>query len=137
MNDRQLPGDQQLIEERILRRIPLETLLLSLIIACLSFLVFSPQTGLFILAGGAVSSASFLWLKGAISHFLGQDRRKAIKSGLTLYLFRFILLIALFSIIIFLFTRMILAFVAGFSTIIIVFFVEAVRATALLKQWKG
>lgn len=137
MNDRQLPGDQQLIEERMLRRIPLETLLASLIIAGLSLFVFSPQTGLFILAGGAVSAVSFLWLKGAISRFLGQDRRKAIKSGLTLYLFRFILLIALFSIIIFLFTRMILAFVAGFSTIIFVFFVEAVRAIVQMRQWKG
>lgn len=124
-------------EERILRRIPLEILGFSLAVACVSLFLFSPRTGLFVLAGGAFSAASFLWLKQAISRFLGQDKKKAIKSGILIYFIRLVLIIGVFSIIILLFPRMILAFVAGFSTIILTFFIEAVMAISEMKQWKS
>jgi len=137
MNDRQAHEGQRFVEERILRRIPLEILGFSLVIACAGLLLFSSRTSLFILAGGAVSAASFLWLKKTISQFLGQDRKKAIKSGLFIYLIRLLLIIGVFSIIIFLFPRMILAFAAGFSTIILAIFIEAVMAISEMKPWKS
>jgi hypothetical protein len=124
------------LEERVLRRIPLEIIGLSLVIACAALFLFSPRPGLFVLAGGAFAAASFLWLKQTITRFLGSDRKKALRSGLLLYLLRLLLIIGVFSIIILQFPRMILAFAAGFSTIIVVFFVEAVMAISQLKTWK-
>ncbi len=137
MNNRQAVEGQRLLEERILRRIPLEILVFSLVVACASLVLFSPRTSLFVFAGGVCSAASFSWLKQTISRFLGQDKKKAIKSGIFIYLVRLLLIIGVFSIIIFQFPRMILAFAAGFSTVILVFFVEAVRAISQIRQWKG
>jgi hypothetical protein len=123
-------------EEKILRRIPLEVPIIAALLALLGLLVFSPMTGLFILAGGLFSAASFVWLKTALNRFLGPDKRKAVRSGLVFYLLRLFLLLAVFSIIILLFPRMILAFVAGFSSLILAFLIEAALAVSQMKKWK-
>jgi len=123
-------------EEKILRRIPLEVPIIAALLALLGLLVFGPMTGLFILAGGLFSAAGFVWLKTALTRFLGPDRRKAVRSGLVFYLIRMFLLLAVFSIIILLFPRMILAFVAGFSSLILAFLIEAALAVSQMKQWK-
>jgi len=123
-------------EEKILRRIPLEVSIIATLLALLGLLVFSPMTGLFILAGGLFSAAGFVWLKTALTRFLGPDRRKAVRSGLVFYLLRLFLLLAVFSIIILLFPRMILAFVAGFSSLILAFLIEAALAVSQMKKWK-
>jgi len=123
-------------EEKALRRIPLETLLIAVLVALLGLLVFSSMTGLLILAGGLFSAVSFVWLKTALTRFLGQDKRRAVRSGLLFYLLRLVLLLAVFSIIILLFPRMILAFVAGFSSLILAFSIEAGRAVLQMRQWK-
>ncbi len=123
-------------EEKILRRIPLEVPIIAALLALLGLLVFSPMTGLFILAGGLFSAASFVWLKTALNRFLGPDRRKAVRSGLVFYVLRLFLLLAVFSIIILLFPRMILAFVAGFSSLILAFLIEAAVAVSQMKKWK-
>ena len=137
MNNRPAADEQFLLEEQILRRIPLEILVFSLVIALATLVIFSPRTGVFVFAGGVCAAASFLWLKQTITRFLGPDKKKAIKSGILVYLVRLVLIIGVFSIIIFEFPRMILAFTAGFSTIILVAFVEAVRAISKMKQWKS
>jgi hypothetical protein len=137
MPDPHASEDQSVLEERILRRIPPEILAVSLVLALGSLLFFSPRTGLFVFAGGAFSAVSFLWLKQTITRFLGRSRRKAVKSGLLAYLLRLVLIIGVFSIIILQFPGMILAFAAGFSCVVAVFFVEAVRAIAQMKQWKN
>ena len=124
------------LEERVLRRIPLEIIGLSLVVACAALFLFSPRMGVFVLAGGAFSAASFLWLKQTMTRFLGPNRKKALRSGLLFYLLRLLLIIGVFSIIILLFPRMILAFAAGFSTIVFVFFLEAVMAISQMKSWK-
>ncbi len=128
---------QHLVEERILRRIPAEILAVSAVLAGGALLFFPALTSLFILAGGAFSAASFFWLKSALNRFLSKDRKKAIRSGLVFYLARLALLLGVFLIIILLFPRMVLAFVAGFSAIVLVFFVEAVRALSQIKSWKS
>jgi hypothetical protein len=136
MNSRPLPGLQDIAEERILRRIPLEVPLIAVLIALLALLFFSPLTALFILAGGLFSAMSFLGLKTALTRFLGPDRRRAVRLGLAFYLLRLLLLLAVFSIIILLFPRMILAFVAGFSSLILAFLIEAALAVSQMKKWK-
>lgn len=124
-------------EDRVLRRIPLEVLIISLIMAIISLLFFTPLTGVFMLAGGIISALSFIWLQKALLRFLSQDRRRAVRSGLAFYLFRLALILAVFSIIILLFPRMILAFVAGFSSLVVAILVEASIAVSQMKQWKG
>jgi len=124
-------------EEKILRRIPLEIIVLSFIIALGSIFLFNPLTALFIFAGGAFSALSFIWLKQALTKFLLSGKKKALRSALTLYGIRLVLIIAIFFIIIFFFSRNIIAFVAGFSAIVPVFLAEAVIALSRMKQWKS
>jgi hypothetical protein len=137
MNNRQAVEAPSRLEERILRRIPLEILGFSLVIACAAVFFFNFRTSLFILAGGAFAAASFLWLRRTVTRFLGSDRNKSLKSGLLSYILRLLLIIGVFFIIILESPRMILAFAAGFSTIIFVFFIEAVMAISQMKSWKG
>jgi hypothetical protein len=158
-------------EEKILRRIPLEILALSFVIALASLLFFSPLTAVFILGGGAFSAWSFVWLKKSVSRLFllkngdspskekkkgdrhlaepvpfleekGQSpffpfKKKALLSGLALYALRLLLILAVFFIIILLFSKKIIAFAVGFSVIIPVFLAEAVIALSRMKQWKG
>ncbi len=125
------------IEERILRRIPREIVLLSLFIALLSLLFFGPLSSLFIFFGGAVSALSFIWLKQSLSKFLVPDKRKALRSAIALYALRLLLILILFFIIIFFFSNKIIAFAAGFSTIIPVMAVESVATLSKIKKWKN
>jgi hypothetical protein len=149
-------------EEKILRRIPLEIIILSFVIALASIFLFNLLTALFILAGGAFSALSFTWLKTSISKlfFLQNgdrhlyvkkgdrhlkeeepvpffDKKKALRSALVLYGIRIVLIIAIFFIIIFFFSRNIIAFIAGFSTVVPVFLVEAIVALSRMKKWKN
>jgi hypothetical protein len=124
-------------EERVLRRIPLEVPIIAFVLAIIALLFFTPLTGVFILAGGIFSALSFIWLKKALLRFLSQDKRRAVRSGLALYLLRLVLLLAVFSFIILVFPRMILAFVAGFSSLVLAILVESAIAVSQMKQWKG
>jgi uncharacterized membrane protein len=146
-------------EERILRRIPLEIAVLSFIIALFSLLFFSPLTALFILAGGVFSAVSFIWLKQNISKLillknegssseekgteckeekgLPPSFKKAILSTLLFYSLRLVLILAIFFIIIFFFSKNIIAFIVGFSTVVLVFMVEAAAMLLRLKKWKS
>jgi hypothetical protein len=148
-------------EEKILRRIPLEILALSFVIALASLLFFSPLNAIFILGGGAFSALSFVWLKqsvsrlfllkngkkgdsplfiekkGTVPFFQSPSLKKALLSGLFLYALRLLLILAIFFIIILLFSKKIIAFAVGFSVIIPVFLAEAVIALSRMKQWKG
>ncbi len=125
------------IEERILKRIPFEILGIAVILSVPVLFFFNISSALLFIAGGVLSALSFIWLKQAVSRFLLKDKRKALSSAVFIYILRLILIIAVFSIIIFFFSKMILAFVAGFSTLILVFFIEAAGALIKLKQWKN
>ena len=124
-------------EERVLRRIPLEILVLSFFIALICLILFEPFTALFILAGGVLASLSFIWLRTSLGKLLVPDKKKALKSGLALYGLRLLLLLALFFIIIIFFSERIIAFAVGFSTIILVLIMEAFIGLAELKKWKS
>lgn len=125
------------IEERILKRIPFEILGIAVILSVPVLFFFNISSALLFIAGGVLSALSFIWLKQAVSRFLLKDKRKALSSAVFIYILRLILIIAVFFIIIFFFSKMILAFVAGFSTLILVFFIEAAGALIKLKQWKN
>ncbi len=124
-------------EEKILRRIPFEILVLSFVIALVSLFFFNPLIAIFIFAGGILSTLSFIWLKQALTKFLLSGKKKALRSALALYGIRLVLILAIFFIIIFFFSKNIVAFVAGFSTMVPVFLVEAVAGLSRMKQWKN
>jgi len=137
MADRPPADNQHLLEERILRRIPLEIVAISLLIAVITLPFFSLTSSVFILIGGGFSAVSFVWLKQALTRFITREKRQAIRSGIAFYLLRLALIIAVFSAIILLFPRMVLAFVAGFSSVIPAFLIEAVMAIAQMRKWKS
>ncbi len=124
-------------DENILRRIPVEIAALSCLIALIAFPLFDALTSLFIIAGGAFAALRFLWLKQTISKFLLTDKKKALRLALPFYILRIVLILGIFFIIIFFFSNKIIAFVAGFSTMLPVFLVEAAIALSKMKQWKS
>lgn len=124
-------------EERILKRIPQEILLLSFVLAIGTWIIFGGVNALLFFAGGSLAAINFIWMKQAISRFLYAGKKKAVRSGITVYGLRLLLILGIFSIIILFFSEKILAFAAGFSTLIVVFLGEAVAGLSKLKQWKN
>ena len=129
------PFDDQ--EERILRRIPGEILVLSAVLALAAWPLFDPPTALLFFAGGALAAVGFLWLKQSLTRFLLKGRAGALRSAILLYALRLVLICGVFFIIILLFPRKILAFGAGFSAVVPVFLAEAVGALLRMKTWKA
>ena len=125
------------IEENIIRRIPFEIIILAAVLGIAAGLIFDLLAGLFFFAGGALAALSFLWLKQSLARILLREKAKAVRSGILLYVFRLILILGLFFIIIFAYPNKLLAFAAGFSTIIPVFLGETAVALARMKQWKN
>jgi len=124
-------------EERILRRVPLEILAAGAGAGLVALPFFGGTTALFVFAGGALASLGFVWMKVSLTRFLQRERKAALRSGVLIYLARFVLILAVFSFIIFLFPGLILAFVAGFSVLVPVFLVEGVFALLRVKTWKS
>jgi hypothetical protein len=124
-------------DERILRRIPGEILFLSAVLALPAVFLFDPVTALLFFGGGALAALGFLWLKQSLPRLLLKDRTDVLRSVILLYALRLVLICAAFFIIMLLFPRKILAFGAGFSTIVLVFLAEGVGALLRVKTWKA
>jgi len=116
------------LEERSLARIPWEVLACAAVLGAGAFFLFDLPTGLFVLAGGAASAAGFVGMKSGMSRVLLRPKSRALRFGLGLFGLRLVLLLLIFSIIILTYPRKLPAFVVGFSTVIPVFLMEAVRA---------
>jgi hypothetical protein len=125
------------LENRILKRIPFELLAASAVLALSLALLRGWVTGVFVFAGGVVSTLGFIGLKSALSRILQPGRKGTLRSFLLVYGARFALILAFFLIIIFWFPRKILAFVAGFSTLVPVFLYEGAAAIWRMKSWKS
>jgi hypothetical protein len=124
------------VEEKIIRRIPLEVAGVTALLSIPAALLFDPLTGVFFLAGGLISALSFIWLKSSLARVLSKDRAGAVRSGIAIYAVRFLLIFGIFFLIILLYPKKLIAFVAGFSTVIPVFLGEAALALARLKSMK-
>jgi hypothetical protein len=124
-------------DERILRRIPLEILGLSAVLALAAWPLFDAPTALVFFAGGGLAALGFLWLAQSVSRFLFRERARALRVAVLLYALRLVLICGAFFIIILLFPKKVLAFGAGFSTIVPVFLAEGVGAFLRLKTWKA
>lgn len=125
-------------EEKILNRIPLEILLLASAGAVMAGFFLDIPAALFVLGGGVFAAGSFIWLKKTLSRLLGGEKnKKALRIILSSYLPRLLLIIGIFSIIIIFFSKLIFAFMAGFSAIVVVLFVEAVAGISKMTKWKN
>jgi hypothetical protein len=124
------------LEERILRRIPVEILAASAVLALPAMLLFDLPTGLVFLAGGAFSALGFAGLKQSLTRFLAREKKGALRSGIILYALRLVLICGVFSLIILVYPKKILAFGAGFSMLVLVSLIEGIRALLLLRTWK-
>jgi len=123
--------------ERILKRMPLEILGLSITLALGVLFAFDALTALFVVMGGMLAAAGFVWLKQSATRFLSPEKGRALRSSLLLYGLRLVLILAIFFIIILSFSQRIYAFMAGFSTMILVFLFEAIVALSSMKTWKS
>ena len=131
-----MPVTPDPIEEKVLRRIPLETLAVAAGIGLIVGLSFSPVSGLLFLAGGALAALGIVTLKHSLGRVLAREKPGALRTGILFYLLRLALLLAVFFLIIWTFPDKILAFAAGFSTVIPVFGAEAALTLARFKEWK-
>ena len=129
-------GPTDPLEELILRRIPLEIVVVAAALALGSGLLLDPLTGLFVFAGGLFSALGFTWLKQSLTRLLSREKKGALRSGILLYGLRLVLICAVFFLIILVYPKKILAFVAGFSTVVPVTLAVAVRGLLQLKKWK-
>ena len=123
--------------ERILHRVPLEVLGPSLIVSMVVLVFFDPLTALLFFWGGSVSALNFLWLRKTSSNILLRNKKGALTLGIFFYILRILLICSIFFIIIFFLSERIVAFVAGLSTIILIFLAEAGRALAKQSKWKS
>lgn len=128
---------EQPLDEKILRRIPAEIILLTFMMALGVWILFDVITAAFVLLGGILAAVGFIWLRQSVTKFLFSGKKNALRTGILIYSLRLMLIIAIFFIIILFFSKKIFALVAGFSTIILVFLVEAIIALSSLKQWKS
>lgn len=130
----QLSGSE---EERILKRIPLEIALLSLLVAFISLFLYDWIIGILVFTGGVVAAVNFIWLRQAVTRYLTSGKQRALRSGFAVYALRLLLILTIFFIIILFFSTKIIAFVVGFSTLVIVFLIEAIIGLSKLKQWNN
>jgi hypothetical protein len=123
-------------EEIILRRIPAEIVVLAACLALSAWLLFDAMTGLLFFAGGVLSAVGFAWLRQSLTRFLSREKKGALRAGIALYIVRLMLICAVFFLIIVLYPKKILAFAAGFSTIVPVSLLEGLRGLLLMRKWK-
>jgi hypothetical protein len=131
-----LPEKTDPLEERVLRRIPAEVVVLAAVLGLAAGLGFDPLTGLFLVAGGVFSALGFVWLKQSLTRFLSGEKKSALCSGILIYILRLVLICAVFFLIILVYPKKIFAFVAGFSAVVPVSLFEGLRGLLLLRTWK-
>lgn len=124
------------LEARILARIPWEIVIVTVILAFPTALFFDLASGLLCLAGGITAAVWFLWVKNVVGRFLSAARQP-VSFWLGLHLLRVGLIGLVFLFIIYIFSRRALAFLAGFSALVLVFLGEAVLALSRMKSWKA
>jgi hypothetical protein len=125
------------LAEKILKRIPWEVFGLSFLLAIAASFIFGIGTGLFVIAGGVLSTVNFIWLNQTLSRVLLREKRKALRTSSIVFVLRLVLILVIFFIIIFFFSNKIIAFAAGFSSIVVVLLFEAVIVMSSLKTWKN
>src|SRR5512140_3148403 len=79
---------------------------------------------------------AFVWLKQSLTRVLSREKKGALRSGILLHALRIVLICAVFFLIIVVYPKKIIAFVAGFSSVVPIVLVEGVRGLLLMRTWK-
>jgi hypothetical protein len=122
--------------ESSLRRIPIETFALGFLTGLGAGWLLDPLSGIIIFAGSGLAALSFISLKSFIDRYLYKNKTVLLRRAIILYSLRLLLICMIFLTIIFFFKGKIIAFVAGFSLLLVSILVEAVRNLANIKPWK-
>jgi uncharacterized membrane protein len=93
------------INEKILKRIPWEIAILALILALPTLILFDAVSALLVFTGSLLAAAEFIWLKKSITKILLDRKKQAFITIMLLYGLRFLLIIAVFFIIILFFSK--------------------------------
>ncbi|MBC7362855.1 MAG: ATP synthase subunit I [Candidatus Aminicenantes bacterium] len=122
--------------EASIKRVPRETILLGVIFSITCGIIFEPVCGILVFLGALLSAIGFIALNSFINRYLGKKKTMFLRRAILMYSLRLLLICLVFLIIIFFFKGKIIAFVAGFSLIVVSVLVEALRNLAYVKQWK-
>ncbi|MCI4445607.1 MAG: hypothetical protein JHC32_06215 [Candidatus Aminicenantes bacterium] len=122
--------------ESSLRRIPIETFALGFLTGLGAGWLLDPLSGIIIFAGSGLAALSFISLKSFIDRYLYKNKTVLLRRAIILYSLRLLLICMIFLTIIFFFKGKIIAFVVGFSLLLVSILVEAVRNLANIKPWK-
>ncbi|MCX7972943.1 MAG: ATP synthase subunit I [Candidatus Aminicenantes bacterium] len=123
------------LEKKILRRLPYEILGLAGLLALATAIIFDPISAFLCLVGGIVSCLSFLWIKRAVILYLGTQKKRSLQRLIIFQLLRLGLIGFIFLIIIYFFSSRVLAFMAGFSALLLAMAGEAI-SSIWKKSWK-
>lgn len=129
---------QNSIEQIILKRIPLEIIFTSTLLALPVYLLFDLTNAFLFWLGGLISALSFWSLKTSLTKILANlGQQKTIRLSLAWYVLRILLIVIIFFIIILLYQKRVLAFALGFSMLLLVIMVEAIFGLISWRKWKN
>jgi len=123
--------------EKSLKRVPIETLVLGCLASLLVLLFFDPVSAVLVAGGAILATAGFISLKSFVNRYFGGKRTVLVKRALVLFSLRLLLICLIFLAIIFIFRGKVIAFVAGFSSMVVAVLIEAIRNLVNIKQWKA
>lgn len=121
--DKNWPND---LENKILKRLPWEILILAFLMALIIGLIFDFLSALLCLAGGVVSCLSFLWIKKSVSLYLTSRPGRRLGRLIGFQLLRLGLIALIFLTIIYFFSSRALAFIAGLAALLLAIAAEMI-----------
>jgi len=123
--------------EKSLKRIPVETILLGCLSSIFGWIFFDLISAGLLVAGALLAAAGFISLRAFVDRYIFKEKAVFRKRALILYSLRLLLICLVFLAIIFIFRGKIIAFVAGFSSLVVAILIEAIRNLVNIRQWKA
>ena len=123
--------------EKSLKRIPAETIALGCLASILGLIFFDLISAALLVAGALVAAAGFISLRSFVNRYVFREKTVFRKRALILYSLRLLLICLVFLAIIFIFRGKVIAFVAGFSSLVVAVLIEAIRNLVNIRQWKA
>ncbi|HOP60278.1 MAG: hypothetical protein KA522_02670 [Candidatus Saccharicenans sp.] len=123
--------------EKSLKRIPVETIALGCLASILGLIFFDLISAALLVAGALVAAAGFISLRSFVNRYVFREKTVFRKRALILYSLRLLLICLVFLAIIFIFRSKVIAFVAGFSSLVVAVLIEAIRNLVNIRQWKA
>ena len=123
--------------EKSLKRIPVETIVLGVLTSILGLVFFDLTSAGLLVAGALVAAAGFISLRSFVDRYIFKEKTVFRKRALIVYSLRLLLICLVFLAIIFIFRVKVIAFVAGFSSLVVAVLIEAIRNLVNIRQWKA